>query len=106
MTSAPRSTRWVGMAAGPSIDDCGAKVLVTSPRLAAVARQLTPLTPRVENHLMVDDVIDGWESYEKAIATQPTSAVPDECEGDFMLYSSGTTGRPKGIKRALTLSPP
>jgi long-chain acyl-CoA synthetase len=91
--------------AGYIVDDCGAKIVVSSPRLAAVAREVAPLTPRVESHLMVDDVIDGWESYEKAVAAQPTSPVPDECEGDFMLYSSGTTGRPKGIRRELTLAP-
>src|SRR5438132_9326263 len=37
--------------AGYIIDDCGATVLVSSPTLASVARELAPLTPRVENHL-------------------------------------------------------
>ena len=91
--------------AGYIIDDCGAKAVVSSPRLAGVAHQLAPLTPRVESYLMVDDVIEGWESYEAAVGPQPTSPVEGECEGDFMLYSSGTTGRPKGIRRQLTLAP-
>jgi len=91
--------------AGYIIDDCGAKAVVSSPRLAGVAQELAPLTPQVENFLMVDDTIEGWESYDAAVASQPSSPVPGECEGDFMLYSSGTTGRPKGIKRELTLAP-
>jgi acyl-CoA synthetase (AMP-forming)/AMP-acid ligase II len=54
---------------------------------------------------MVDGVADGWESYEDAVGKLPASPIDDECEGDFMLYSSGTTGRPKGIQRPLTLAP-
>ena len=42
--------------------------------------------------------IDGFEGYEAAIGTQPTTPIDDECEGNWMFYSSGTTGRPKGIK--------
>ncbi len=48
----------------------------------------------------------GWESYEAAIAPYPTDPVPDESLGAAMLYSSGTTGQPKGILRALPTSAP
>ena len=43
----------------------------------------------------------GWESYEAAVASCPSDPIPDESLGAAMLYSSGTTGRPKGILRDL-----
>ena len=52
--------------------------------------------PRLRHRLMVDGVADGWESYEDVVGKLPASPIDDECEGDFMLYSSGTTGRPEG----------
>jgi long-chain acyl-CoA synthetase len=87
------------------IDDCGATLLVSSARKAPVASQLSPdLVPNVEVRLMVDGTVDGWESYEKATADHPPHRIDDECEGEWMLYSSGTTGRPKGIYRPATLA--
>jgi long-chain acyl-CoA synthetase len=59
----------------------------------------------VSIRLMVDDAIDDWERYRDAISGQPIDPIADECEGDFMLYSSGTTGRPKGIRRPLSFAP-
>jgi long-chain acyl-CoA synthetase len=46
---------------------------------------------------MTGGTLDGYESYEKFISKYPISPITDECEGQDMLYSSGTTGRPKGI---------
>jgi long-chain acyl-CoA synthetase len=43
----------------------------------------------------------GWESYEAAVADCPRDPVPGESLGAAMLYSSGTTGRPKGVLRDL-----
>ena len=54
---------------------------------------------------MLGGDLDGWERYETAVDGQPSTPIGDEMEGDFLLYSSGTTGRPKGIKRPLTLAP-
>jgi fatty-acyl-CoA synthase len=50
---------------------------------------------------MVDGAEPGFERYEDAIAAQPARPLDDEPAGQFMLYSSGTTGRPKGIVRPL-----
>ena len=44
-------------------------------------------------------------SYEAAIASLPGTPLPDEVEGSYFFYSSGTTGRPKGIKRENTFPP-
>jgi len=41
-----------------------------------------------------------YRSFEAARAAFPTTPIPDESAGGAMLYSSGTTGRPKGVKRA------
>src|SRR5246500_3620907 len=42
-----------------------------------------------------------WERYPECVADQPDTPIEDEIEGDLLQYSSGTTGRPKGIKREL-----
>lgn len=50
---------------------------------------------------MADGTIPGWSAYEAAVTPMPTYALDTEWLGDLMLYSSGTTGRPKGIRRPL-----
>ena len=88
------------------VDDCGATVVVSSARLAPVATALTAdVVPRVRTRLMLDGTAPGWESYEAAVAGHPAEPIADECEGDFVLYSSGTTGRPKGIERTMSFPP-
>ncbi len=77
--------------------DCGAKLLVTSRAQADVAKALTASLRGVER-LMLDASADGWRSWEEAVAAQPAEPVADELEGVDMLYSSGTTGRPKGVR--------
>jgi acyl-CoA synthetase (AMP-forming)/AMP-acid ligase II len=48
---------------------------------------------------MVDGTVDDFEPYEASVAEHPTTPLPgDRPEGQDMLYSSGTTGRPKGVK--------
>ena len=47
---------------------------------------------------MVDGVENGWESFEEAIKDLPKTPVNDQEMGQDMLYSSGTTGKPKGIR--------
>jgi fatty-acyl-CoA synthase len=82
--------------------DCGAKAIVSSFAHRDVAMELQKYLPNCEVRLMVDGVIDGWESYEAALVEYPAERLAGEWMGDAMLYSSGTTGRPKGILRPLT----
>ena len=88
--------------AGYILDNCEAKVLITSSKLAEVAAELPGFAPACSRWLMVDGAVDGYEGYESAIAAHPAEPLADEPAGQFMLYSSGTTGRPKGILRPLT----
>ncbi len=87
------------------VGDCGARVFVTSRAKADVAAELAALMPGVETRLMVGEAMPGFQSYEEAVAEQPPSPIADEYEGADMLYSSGTTGRPKGIKRPIAGEP-
>ena len=83
--------------AGYIIEDCGAAAVFTSAMVADVAAELRSSLAGVPLRLMVDATIDRFDSYEQAIAEQPAEPLPDEAEGAWMFYSSGTTGRPKGI---------
>jgi long-chain acyl-CoA synthetase len=83
------------------VKDCEAKALVCSKGVADVALQVAPLIPGVKL-LMTDGAEAPYESFEAARAGFPTTPIADEGQGGAMLYSSGTTGRPKGVKRAIT----
>ncbi|MBG0817650.1 acyl-CoA synthetase [Planomonospora sp. ID82291] len=87
------------------VDNCEARVFISSAALADVATSITEATPRVETRLMLDGTAPGFASYEEAVAAHPPTPVADECQGADMLYSSGTTGRPKGVKPALPATP-
>jgi long-chain acyl-CoA synthetase len=79
------------------VSDCGAKLFVTSTCLADRAAELAPLLKGAANRYMVDGTIAGYDSWEEAVAAQPATPIADEIAGHDMLYSSGTTGRPKGV---------
>jgi len=79
------------------IENCEARVFITSPYKAEQAEVLRDQMPEVELRLMVDSVIDGYDSYEEAIAAASPEPLADRVAGRDMLYSSGTTGRPKGV---------
>jgi acyl-CoA synthetase (AMP-forming)/AMP-acid ligase II len=100
------------------VNDCGAKVFITSGYKADLAEALRDEMPEVRLRLMVDRTIDGYDSYEETIARYPAEPLAEAAEGDSaepgpgrrvagkdMLYSSGTTGRPKGVKAAFPTTP-
>ena len=83
------------------IGDCDARVVISSFKMRDLATALTQRMPQCERRLMMDGCADGWEPYEDALASAPAVRLQDEWMGGTMLYSSGTTGRPKGIVRSL-----
>ncbi|PPJ38389.1 acyl-CoA synthetase [Nocardia nova] len=84
------------------VNDCGARALIVSAELADVAQRVAEQTPEVGLRIAFGGDVPGYQSYEKAVAAQSPEPLPDQPRGADMLYSSGTTGRPKGIKHPLS----
>ena len=88
------------------VNDCGAQAFITSGYKADVAEAIRDEIPNVRVRLMLDRTIDGFEAYEAAIADASSEPLPEpRIAGKDMLYSSGTTGRPKGVKPAAPSDP-
>jgi long-chain acyl-CoA synthetase len=82
------------------IKDCGAKVVITSAKCAEHIRGLATGAPGGPIFFMLDEPLPGFRSWDRETISQPVTPIADEVAGYDMLYSSGTTGRPKGIKKA------
>ncbi len=83
------------------VGDCGAKVLIVSPTVGAVVDELPALLPDVRLY-SVGLSHPPYENFEAVRAGMSEAPIADETSGTDMLYSSGTTGRPKGVKPPLT----
>lgn len=95
------------------INNSESQVMITSASRLAVAHEALLQCPRVKLCLVVDgghslpaDGVTVYRDYAQAVAVFPVTAISDEALGIAMLYSSGTTGRPKGVLRPLEDQPP
>lgn len=88
------------------IDNSESSVVVASSYLAEVAKDLPgDQCPGVTRWLMTDAGTPGYEDFDEALDGFDAKPLAEEPAGSFMLYSSGTTGRPKGIVRPLPDQP-
>ena len=85
-----------------------ARVLFSSTARRVVAEAAAAKCPGLDRMLMTGPgpVPAGWEQYDTVVAGYPAAPVPGESRGAAMLYSSGTTGQPKGIQRELPAASP
>jgi len=79
--------------------DCEARAMVASADLADIALGAAAGAPDCRVKLTVGGAIDGFEAYEAALDEQSGDDIDDPVAGGSMLYTSGTTGRPKGVHR-------
>lgn len=98
------STRLTQDEARYIIEDCQAQAFFVSPNLE-VAGDLARALPKHIARYAVGGEREGYQSYEEARDQQPRDEIKDQSAGIDMLYSSGTTGRPKGIRRPLPEEP-
>ncbi len=98
----PINTHLTSGEAAYIIDNSGASAIIGSAALRKTCENLAEDMNGLPSVLMLaDDDLDGWLRYPECVADQPDTPIDDEREGDLLQYSSGTTGRPKGIKREL-----
>jgi acyl-CoA synthetase (AMP-forming)/AMP-acid ligase II len=85
------------------IADCAARVVLTTKALLDVMTDVVALCPDVRHWYVVDtdDPPAPFSGYRNASESASSQPISDERLGSAMMYSSGTTGRPKGILRPL-----
>ena len=86
------------------LDDCEARVLVISGQLSATAATLD--LAGIDLCVVADGEAEGFLPYHEVLARGSADPVADAAEGREMLYSSGTTGVPKGVRKTLSGGPP
>lgn len=84
------------------LSDCAAEALLVSSAHLAKGQELAELVPGLKTLIVLDGAATGeFESYRDVLESTSDEPLADQPRGTDMLYSSGTTGRPKGIKSAL-----
>jgi fatty-acyl-CoA synthase len=108
----PINTHLTASEAGYIIDNSAAKAIIGSAALRKTCENLGQHLPNDLPALRMiagpdlNGGLGGWQRYPECVADQSDTAINDEREGDLLQYSSGTTGRPKGIKRKLPHASP
>ena len=87
------------------VGDCDAKVLVVSAKTDPAVIAAVRAMPNAPKLFTLDDAATDLPSLTKAITGLDADPIAGTFEGTDMLYSSGTTGKPKGVRSALTGKP-
>jgi long-chain acyl-CoA synthetase len=90
------------------LNNSQSRILITSAAKLDVAREAIRKCPKVELCIVADGSGESERivGLDEATRGLPATPIGDECIGTAMLYSSGTTGRPKGVLRPLPEQPP
>jgi long-chain acyl-CoA synthetase len=80
------------------LNDSGARALLTDIEFAAVAAEALRTAPDVKVRVAFGGEAPGFEAYEDLLAAASPDEPADQASGTYMFYTSGTTGRPKGVR--------
>jgi long-chain acyl-CoA synthetase len=97
----PISTRFHAAEVAHIVRDSGARLIIISALFGELAARLVPLLPPFVVRLALGGAVSGYDSCEEHLDRHSDRPITDQTAGSPMLYSSGTTGRAKGIKREL-----
>lgn len=95
----PVNTHFIPDEVAYVIDDSDAKAVFVDASMPELAAHLRSANAAPITHIAVGGPMAGWQSYEDALAS--AGEAPPVSDGSEMLYSSGTTGRPKAVRRPL-----
>jgi long-chain acyl-CoA synthetase len=95
----PINCHLTGAEAAYIVDDCDAKAFFIEARFAAAADEIRTKAPRLALPIAIGASLPGYRDYEDVLRGQPERDIDDPRQGSMMLYTSGTTGRPKGVHR-------
>jgi len=102
----PVNWHLTGEEAAYIVDDCEASAVVADARYGDVATIATAHAAHATVRLAVGGDVDGFEPYADALAPEAGDDIDEPCIGTRMLYTSGTTGRPKGVHRDVSTAAP
>jgi long-chain acyl-CoA synthetase len=83
------------------LKDCGAKLFFSHERYAAAARQAADEAGLATDRRIASGTVEAFADYARFTDGAPDTAPEDRSAGQVMNYTSGTTGRPKGVRRKL-----
>jgi long-chain acyl-CoA synthetase len=81
------------------VADCEARVLIVEAALGTTAEAVLQSGAAVEHRIVIGGALDWFDSYDDVLAAEAADDVAEPRLGSVMLYTSGTTGRPKGVHR-------
>jgi long-chain acyl-CoA synthetase len=88
-----------GNEVGYIVDNCEAKAFLADARFASSATEAADMSPAATLRLAIGGPIRGFASYDAAVEAESGDNIPDPVLGTQMMYTSGTTGYPKGVFR-------